>query len=112
MDKVRTSKFLSLVLRHQPERIGLSLDREGWVAVTDLLSAMARAGRPLTRGLLDEIVSEDRKQRYAFNDERTRIRANQGHSITVEIAYDQVPPPDELFHGTASRSVDSIMAVG
>lgn len=106
------SKFLSLVLRHQPEKIGLQLDAAGWVAVDELLSKMAAAGQPISRAQLQEVVATSDKKRFALNDDQTQIRANQGHSIDVDLELAVVAPPAVLYHGTASRFVESIMATG
>ncbi|MCG2595412.1 RNA 2'-phosphotransferase [Ramlibacter sp. XY19] len=106
------SKFLSLVLRHQPELLGLQLRPEGWVAVEELLSAAERHGRPIGRELLDRIVQTSDKQRFAFNEDRTLIRANQGHSVETPISYDEADPPPRLFHGTAAANLESIRQHG
>jgi putative RNA 2'-phosphotransferase len=112
MNPIRVSKFLSLVLRHEPAKAGLALDSAGWVDVDAVLRGCASAGVPLTRAELETIVAESDKQRFAFNDDRTRIRANQGHSVEVELAYAPMPPPDVLYHGTADRFLGSIQAQG
>jgi len=106
------SKFLSLVLRHQPEKIGLALDAAGWASVDELLGKLAAAGRPVSSAQLHEIVTTSDKQRYAFSEDGLRIRANQGHSIEVELDLPAVTPPDLLFHGTASRFCESILRNG
>ena len=111
-DLVRLSKFLSLVLRHQPQAIGLALDPNGWVDVADLIRRANAAGRPLTRDMLDRVVAENDKKRFAFSDDGTRIRASQGHSVEVDLALTPVAPPDTLFHGTAVAFVPSIRAKG
>jgi len=113
-EKQRTqrSKFLSLVLRHQPELVGLRLDTAGWVEVSDLLRACNRHGTPLTRGELDEIVATNEKKRFAFSEDCLRIRANQGHSVEVSLGYAPSTPPDLLYHGTAIRFLGSIRAQG
>lgn len=108
----RLSKFLSLVLRHEPARAGLTLDSAGWVDVGDLLRGCAGAGKPLTRATLEEIVAKSDKQRFAFSEDGTRIRANQGHSVAVELEYKPVAPPDVLYHGTADRFLESIQTTG
>lgn len=108
----RASKFLSLVLRHDPARVGLALDGGGWVAVDDLLSAMTEAGLALDRATLERVVAENEKQRFAFDAGGTRIRANQGHSIPVDLGLVPLVPPAELFHGTADRFVADIRHVG
>ena len=111
-DLVRTSKFLSLILRHQPDAAGIALDRQGWADVPALLAGMQKAGHPVTAEMLEEIVRTDEKQRYSFNAEHTKIRANQGHSVHVELGLEPVQPPETLWHGTASRFLDSIMQEG
>lgn len=107
-EHVRASKRLSLVLRHAPERIGISLSPDGWVAVDELLAALARDGLPLTRAQLDEIVRHSDKQRFAFDATGTRIRANQGHSVPVELGLPEATPPPVLYHGTVERSLAAI----
>ena len=109
---VRTSKFLSLVLRHDPARVGLTLDPAGWVAVEELLAAAARAGVPLDRALLKRVVTENDKQRFALSPDGARIRANQGHSVPVELGLTPREPPEVLFHGTAARNLDAIRREG
>lgn len=109
---VRTSKFLSLVLRHRPESIGLVLDENGWASVSELLKLSAQQGRKISRALLERVVSENEKQRFTFNTDHSRIRANQGHSISVDLELKPTNPPDQLFHGTATRYLDSIRASG
>ena len=107
-----TSKFLSLVLRHQPDAAGIALDAHGWADVTELLRGMTNAGKPIDMAMLEEIVRTDEKQRYAFSEDHTKIRANQGHSVAVDLEFQPVTPPDTLWHGTASRFLDSIMQDG
>ncbi len=109
---VRTSKFLSTVLRHAPERVGLRLDEAGWARVDDLLAAADRAGVPLDRATLDRVVGENDKQRFAFSPDGLRIRASQGHSVRVELGLRPVEPPEVLFHGTAESNVESIRREG
>jgi len=111
-DLVRTSKFLSFVLRHQPEAIGLCLDPAGWADVADLIRLANASGRPLDRELLFLIVETNDKQRFALDETRSRIRANQGHSIQVDLGLVPQAPPAVLFHGTASRFTDSIREHG
>lgn len=106
------SKFISLVLRHEPERIGLTLDPAGWVSVDDLLAKAAAAGRAFSRDFLHEIVATSDKQRFALSEDGLRIRANQGHSIEIELGLPAVAPPDVLYHGTATRFTDSILRSG
>jgi putative RNA 2'-phosphotransferase len=106
------SKFLSLVLRHQPDLIGITLDEAGWVAVEDLLEGCRRKGHPLTFHELQRIVQSSDKQRFAFSEDHKRIRANQGHSVPVELGYQPAAPPEVLYHGTADRFLDSIRKTG
>lgn len=111
-DLTRTSKFLSLVLRHKPEEIGLTLDENGWADVDELLRLVNQHGRKLNRPLLERVVADNDKKRFAFSDDGTRIRASQGHSVEVDLALPPTEPPELLYHGTASRFVDSIRATG
>ena len=108
----RTSKFLSLILRHEPERVGLKLDETGWVGVGDLLRAMNRQGTTLTLEQLERIVATSDKQRFAFSDDHVRIRANQGHSVEVDLRYPPRTPPEFLYHGTAKRFLEEIRQEG
>lgn len=112
MDDVRLSKFLSLVLRHAPERIGLTLDPAGWVPVDELLRACTAHSVPLTRERLSTLVAASDKQRFAFDASGNRIRANQGHSVPVELGYAPQVPPEFLFHGTVAKFLPSIRATG
>ena len=109
---VRTSRFLSLVLRHDPGRIGIELDENGWTPVSSLLEKMAAAGRRISRATLEEVVATNDKRRFAFSEDGERIRASQGHSVAVDLDLTAVVPPETLFHGTATRSVESIRAQG
>jgi putative RNA 2'-phosphotransferase len=109
---VKTSKFLSLILRHKPDEIGLTLDEHGWANVAELIRLANQHGTPLTRSLLEQVVAENDKQRFALSDDGQRIRASQGHSVEVDLALTPVQPPDVLYHGTASRSIESIRASG
>ena len=106
------SKFLSLVLRHEPQRIGLALDAAGWVAVDELLAQAAQAGRAITRAQLDEVVATNDKQRFAISEDGLRIRASQGHSIAIDLELPPREPPAVLYHGTASRWIASILRTG
>ncbi len=113
MNLKSTSKFLSLVLRHQPEVIGMQLDPEGWLPVDDLIAGANAHGHLLTQELLREIVATSDKQRFAFSEDGTRIRANQGHSVeTVDLNLSVSQPPNELYHGTVARFLDSIRSQG
>ena len=107
-DLVSLSKFLSLVLRHEPGSIGITLDSGGWVSCCELIDACARHGKPLSIDQLLLIVETSDKLRFALSEDKTRIRANQGHSVGVDLGYDAKTPPVTLYHGTASRFVDSI----
>lgn len=109
---VRISKFLSLVLRHNPAKIGVSLDAEGWIEVDTLLNAMRKSGTRIDRELLEHVVEQNDKQRFCFSDDGRKIRANQGHSVPVELGLEPLEPPDILFHGTATRFLDSIRKQG
>lgn len=106
------SKFLSLVLRHKPETIGLKLDENGWTSVQDLLEKMKGAGKVIDFETLTLVVENNDKKRFAFNEDRTLLRANQGHSIAIELDYAPVVPPAILYHGTAERNLDSIFESG
>lgn len=111
-NKDGVSKFLSLILRHKPEEIGIQLDQHGWANVAELISKMGENGTILTMGKLENIVETDSKGRYSFNHDKTLIRANQGHSIKVDLELKPVEPPEVLYHGTADRFIDSIMKSG
>ena len=106
------SRRLSLHLRHAPEQIGITLSEDGWVDVADLLAALRRHGLPLTREQLDELVATNDKQRFAYDEAGGRIRASQGHSVSVELDLPLMQPPDELFHGTVERSLAAILEFG
>ncbi|MEU8247176.1 RNA 2'-phosphotransferase [Nonomuraea sp. NPDC048916] len=107
---VRVSKYLAKHLRHQPERIGITLDAHGWVEVDVLLEAAAAHGFPISRAELERAVADNDKRRYVM--EGGRIRASQGHSVRVDLDLPVTEPPPVLFHGTVARNVDSIMAEG
>lgn len=109
---VSTSKFLSLVLRHRPQMLGLTLAPDGWVAVDALLEASARHGRPITREQLEEVVARNDKQRFSFDEMGTRIRANQGHSVLVDLGLEPMEPPATLYHGTGATAVAAIEREG
>ena len=110
--KIHTSRFISLVLRHQPDAADITLDPHGWADVEKLLRGMAKAGFPADADMLEEIVRTDEKQRYSFNEDHTKIRANQGHSVAVDLELKPAEPPELLWHGTASRFLSSIMQEG
>jgi putative RNA 2'-phosphotransferase len=111
-DQVRASKFLSLVLRHRPEAIGISLDEAGWTPVAELLSAAARHGQPLTRALLERVVADNDKRRFAFSDDGKHIRAHQGQRVPVRLELEALAQPDRLYHGTVARFLPSIRKQG
>ena len=106
-----TSKLIALVLRHKPETLGLSLDEHGWVSTADLIEKL-NDSKPFTMEMLEEIVRTDNKQRYSFNEDKTRIRANQGHSIPVDLELLPLEPPAILWHGTGEKYVESINRQG
>ena len=107
MDLIETSKYISLILRHKPETIGITLDEHGYANVNDLLN-----GLNINFQILEEIVKTDNKNRYSFNDDKTLIRANQGHSIPVDVELSITIPPGILYHGTGEKSVASINQQG
>ena len=109
MDKKLTpkSKFLSLLLRHQPEKLELNMDPEGWVEVTELLEKTE-----WTMKELEEIVDTNNKKRFGFSDDKTKIRARQGHSLNVDLQLKELPPPSPLYHGTAQKNFDNIKEKG
>jgi len=111
-ETIRASKFLSLVLRHEPGRVGLTLGEAGWVGVEELLQAVNRHGVALTLDDLRHVVATSDKKRFAFSEDRLRIRASQGHSVAVDLQYPPQTPPDVLYHGTAVRFLDSIRRQG
>jgi len=108
----QTSKFLSLVLRHAPERIGLVLDAQGWTSVDELIAKANASGVALDRAMLLDIVATSDKQRFTLSGDGTRIRAAQGHSVDVDLDLVPAMPPAVLFHGTARTNVDAILAEG
>ena len=107
------SKFLSYVLRHKPESIGIALDENGWVEVVVLLEASRAAGQNISKDLLVEIVETNDKKRFAFNDAGDRIRASQGHSVKdIDLALEAIKPPDTLYHGTVEKFIGAIEKSG
>lgn len=106
-----TSKFISLILRHKPETIGITLDEHGWANVDELIKGISKT-HPLDMAMLEQIVAEDEKQRYSFNEDKTLIRANQGHSIPVDVELEEKQPPEFLYHGTGEKYVSSINEQG
>ena len=111
MAHTRTSRYISLILRHKPETIGITLDEHGWASVDELIAGVSRT-HPLTMESLEEIVRTDEKQRYSFNGDKTLIRANQGHSVPVDVELPVAEPPEYLYHGTGQKYVKSIDRTG
>jgi putative RNA 2'-phosphotransferase len=110
--KTRISKFLSLILRHKPETISLVLDENGWASVAELIEKSAKIGKGFMLEELAEVVATNDKKRFSFDETKTKIRANQGHSIDVDIGFEERIPPPVLYHGTAERNLDSILEAG
>jgi putative RNA 2'-phosphotransferase len=111
-ETTRISKFLSLVLRHQPQLIGINLNEQGWVNVDELLQKAQQHGQLITPEVLNHVVETNAKKRFAFSDDKQQIRASQGHSVGVALGYGPQVPPNVLFHGTGSQSVESILKTG
>lgn len=111
MNCKKLSKYMSMILRHHPEAIGITLDEHGWADVDELIEGIARHNK-FSREILEEIVRTDSKQRYSFNEDGTKIRANQGHSVHVDLELKPTEPPDILWHGTAEKYVASIDKIG
>ena len=113
MNDVKTSKFLSLVLRHKPETIGMKLDSEGWLDINELISQANKYGNGITLDLLHEIVATNDKKRFAISEDGLKIRASQGHSVkAVDLNLSVIEPPDILYHGTVAQFMDNIRKVG
>ncbi len=110
--RTKISKFLSLILRHKPEEIGLTLDENGWANVADLRNKCADYGKSFTITELEEVVATNDKKRFSFDETKTKIRANQGHSLEIEIEFEKKMPPEILFHGTAEKNLGVIFADG
>ena len=105
-------KYLAYILRHNPSAAGLTLDERGYADVAGLIEGISKTGRCIDLAVLEEIVASDNKQRFAFNDDHTKIRANQGHSINVDVEMQELTPPPVLYHGTAEKYLDSIKELG
>ena len=103
---------MSLVLRHDPQKLGLELDSAGWAPVDELLAGLAKKGRGISFDQLCDIVETNDKQRYRFNDDKTQIRANQGHSLKLDLQLEPTEPPETLYHGTATRFMKDINQQG
>ncbi len=110
--RTRVSRRLSFVLRHDPGSVGISLDEKGWVDIGVLLEALAADGLVLTRRELDGLVAADDKQRFGLDEGGTRIRANQGHSVAVDLGLAVAVPPPTLYHGTVAAALESIAVRG
>ena len=108
----KLSVFISLILRHKPQVINIVLDEQGYANVDELIKGVNDSGRNLTQEILENIVKTDDKGRYSFNANKTKIRANQGHSVNVDVGLKEVIPPKVLYHGTAERNLDSILMNG
>lgn len=106
------SIYLSMILRHRPQEAHITLDEHGWANVDELLAGISATGRKMDMAMLEEIVATDKKQRYSFSPDKTLIRANQGHSIPVDVELKEQEPPEFLYHGTAMAFLDSIKAEG
>ncbi|MCM8531968.1 MAG: RNA 2'-phosphotransferase [Lentisphaeraceae bacterium] len=106
------SKFMSLVLRHKPQEIGLELDEQGWAEVDQLLSKMQERGKKIDRALIEEIVANNDKKRFAFSEDGKKIRASQGHSLKLDLGLEEKEPPAMLYHGTATRNLSIIQSEG
>ena len=107
MSLTETSRYIALILRHKPETINIKLDEHGWANVDELIKGVSKT-HPLTMEMLEKIVEIDDKQRFAFNEDKTLIRANQGHSVSVDVQLKEAVPPKILYHGTAEKYVASI----
>ena len=99
-------------MRHKPDTVGITLDEHGWASVSELISGINACGNEIDMQTLEEIVDEDEKQRYSFNADKTKIRANQGHSVNVDVELKKAEPPEILFHGTGEKFVSSIKSEG
>lgn len=108
-DLIKISRYISLLLRHKPELAGITLDMHGWADVNEIITAVCNHyQQPFSMIELEAIVANDNKCRYTFNEEKTLIRANQGHSVDVDVELKKAVPPDILWHGTADKFVKSI----
>ena len=112
MDLTNVSRYISLILRHKPDVIGITLDEHGWANVNDLILGVEKNNPGFNMEVLEEIVKTDSKQRYSFNEDKTLIRANQGHSIPVDVELEEKEPPEFLYHGTGEKYATSINQQG
>ncbi len=111
-DIIRASKFMSLILRHNPGKIGVALDANGWASVDDLIAGSQRGSVRLSRALIERVVAENDKKRFVLSEDGLRIRAAQGHSVAIDLALAPLAPPEILYHGTASRFIEAIQREG
>jgi len=109
---IKISKFLSLVLRHKPETIQIQLDENGWVSVSELIEQLNNNGEKINFDILENVVDTNSKKRFAFNEDKSKIRASQGHSLKIDLKYKPINPPEKLFHGTSERFLESILKSG
>lgn len=110
--KDKLSVFISLILRHKPDAAGIELDEHGWANVEELIEGTKSSGRKIDMDILEEIVASDEKGRYSFNEDKSLIRANQGHSVPVDVELREQEPPEFLYHGTAERFLENIQTEG
>lgn len=111
MSLTDASKYIALILRHKPQTIGIAIDEHGWANVDELIRGVDKT-HPLSREMLEQIVKIDDKQRFSFNEDKSLIRANQGHSISVDVELKEAIPPKILYHGTGQKYVASIEQSG
>lgn len=111
MSLTKTSRFIAFILRHKPESIGITLDEHGWARVSELIDGISKT-HPISFEMLEEIVATDDKGRYSFNEDKTLIRANQGHSVQVDVGLKKISPPSVLYHGTGEKYKSSIEEIG
>lgn len=112
MNDIKIGKYICLILRHKPEIIGIELDKNGWANIDELINGVKKKYPDLNRERLEYIVKTDNKQRYSLSDDKSKIRARQGHSIDVDVELKELTPPELLYHGTAERFLESIMKEG
>lgn len=112
MNNTDISRFIALILRHKPETINITLDEHGWADTQQLIDGIKKQYAEFDMAALEQIVAEDNKQRYAFNDDKSKIRARQGHSVQVDVDLKEVVPPETLYHGTGLKYMESIMKQG
>lgn len=111
-EKGKLSVFISLVLRHKPDAAGIQLNEHGWARVNELIDGINSTGRKIDIKSLEDIVATDEKGRYSFNMDRSLIRANQGHSVPIDVELHEQEPPEFLYHGTADSSMENILVEG